>query len=176
MRLRTTHRLLPAALLITSCSGAAPSSDTGSAEASAAISATDETAGSATAEADMETSTMGATNITALSSESDAVSDLTDTSATGTTSAGTESADALPDQQNLPAPYTMESFDTVPAEFQEWHDDIDYGTVETDVEYYSNTASICFTVLAGDTIPTCTKDPSCRLCMERCCTTDLRSL
>ena len=144
MRLRTTHRLLslllPAALLITSCSGAAPSSDTGSAEASAAISATDETAGSATAEADMETSTMGATNITALSSESDAVSDLTDTSATGTTSAGTESADALPDQQNLPAPYTMESFDTVPAEFQEWHDDIDYGTVETDVEYYSNTA------------------------------------
>ena len=144
MRLGTTHRLLslllPAALLITSCSGAAPSSDTGSAEASAAISATDETAGSATAEADMETSTMGATNITALSSESDAVSDLTDTSATGTTSAGTESADALPDQQNLPAPYTMESFDTVPAEFQEWHDDIDYGTVETDVEYYSNTA------------------------------------
>ena len=144
MRLRTTHRLLslllPAALLITSCSGAAPSSDTGSAEASAAISATDETAGSAAAEADMETSTMGATSITALSSESDAVSDLTDTSATGTTSAGTESADALPDQQNLPDPYTMESFDTVPAEFQEWHDDIDYGTVETDVEYYSNTA------------------------------------
>jgi enterochelin esterase-like enzyme len=34
----------------------------------------------------------------------------------------------------------MESYDTVPEEFQEWHDDIDYGTVETDVEYYSNTA------------------------------------
>ena len=128
MRLRTTHcllsLLLPAALLLTSCSGAAPSSDTGSAEASAAISATDETAGSATAEA------AGSATDEAAGS----------TSTTGSTSADTESADALPDQQNLPDPYTMESFDTVPAEFQEWHDDIDYGTVETDVEYYSNTA------------------------------------
>ena len=128
MRLRTTHRLLslllPAALLITSCSGAAPSSDTGSVETSAAISATDEAAGSATDEA------AGSATDEAAGS----------TSTTGSTSADTESADALPDQQNLPAPYTMESFDTVPAEFQEWHDDIDYGTVETDVEYYSNTA------------------------------------
>ena len=145
MRLRTTHRLLslllPAALLITSCSGAAPSSDTGSAETSAAISATEEAAGSKSAEAEIETPDSGNSDITALvSDQAVTTSESPETSAAGSTSAGTENADALSNQPNLPAPYTMESYDTVPEEFQEWHDDIDYGTVEADVEYYSNTA------------------------------------
>ena len=145
MRLGTTHRLLslllPAALLITSCSGAAPSSDTGSAETSAAISATEEAAGSKSAEAEIETPDSGNSDITALvSDQAVTTSESPETSAAGSTSADTENADALSDQQNLPDPYTMESYDTVPEEFQEWHDDIDYGTVEADVEYYSNTA------------------------------------
>ena len=145
MRLRTTHRLLslllPAALLITSCSGAAPSSDTGSAETSAVISATEEAAGSMSAEAEIETPDSGDADISALvSNQAVTTSESQETTAVGSTSADTENADALLDQPNLPAPYTMESYDTVPEEFQEWHDDIDYGTVEADVEYYSNTA------------------------------------
>lgn len=145
MRLRTTHRLLslllPAALLITSCSGAAPSSETGSAETSAVISATEEAAGSMSAEAEIETPDSGDADISALvSNQAVTTSESQETTAVGSTSAGTENADALSNQPNLPAPYTMESYDTVPEEFQEWHDDIDYGTVEADVEYYSNTA------------------------------------
>ena len=145
MRLRTIHRLLslllPAALLVTSCSGAAPSSETGSAETSAVISATEEAAGSMSAEAEIETPDSGDADISAsVSDQAVTTSESQETTAVGSTSAGTENADALSDQPNLPAPYTMESYDTVPEEFQEWHDDIDYGTVEADVEYYSNTA------------------------------------
>ena len=139
MQLKATHRLLslllPAALLVTSCSGVAPSSDTGSAETSTAISATEEAAVSMSAEAEIETPDSGDADISAsVSDQAVTTSESQETTAVGSTSAGTENADALP------APYTMESYDTVPAEFQEWHDDIDYGTVEADVEYYSNTA------------------------------------
>ena len=139
MQLKATHRLLslllPAALLVTSCSGVAPSSDTGSAETSTAISATEEAAVSMSAEAEIETPDSGDADISAsVSDQAVTTSESQETTAVGSTSAGTENADALP------APYTMESYDTVPAKFQEWHDDIDYGTVEADVEYYSNTA------------------------------------
>ena len=42
--------------------------------------------------------------------------------------------------QDPPDPYTMETFDKVPDDMLERHDDIDYGTVQTDVAYYSRTA------------------------------------
>ena len=36
--------------------------------------------------------------------------------------------------------YAMETYDDVPEYLSEWHDDVDYGTIEEDVEYYSTTA------------------------------------
>ena len=36
--------------------------------------------------------------------------------------------------------YAMETYDTVPEELLERHDDVDYGTIDSDVEYYSETA------------------------------------
>ena len=36
--------------------------------------------------------------------------------------------------------YAMETYDEVPEYLSEWHDDVDYGTIEEDVEYYSTTA------------------------------------
>ena len=34
----------------------------------------------------------------------------------------------------------MPTYDTVPEELLEWHDDVDYGTIDENVEYYSTTA------------------------------------
>ena len=36
--------------------------------------------------------------------------------------------------------YAMETYDEVPEYLSEWHDNVDYGTIEEDVEYYSTTA------------------------------------
>lgn len=36
--------------------------------------------------------------------------------------------------------YAMETYDEVPEYLSEWHDDVDFGTIEEDVEYYSTTA------------------------------------
>ena len=36
--------------------------------------------------------------------------------------------------------YAMETYDSVPAELLERHDDVDYGTIDENVEYYSTTA------------------------------------
>lgn len=36
--------------------------------------------------------------------------------------------------------YAMPTYDTVPEELLEWHDDVDYGTIDENVEYYSTTA------------------------------------
>ena len=41
---------------------------------------------------------------------------------------------------DLRALYAMETYDYVPEYLSERHDDVDYGTVETDVEYWSETA------------------------------------
>ena len=118
MRLRTTHRLLslllPAALLITSCSSTTSASGTAYATTTEAkeLSASDETTVS---DETMESAEMASA-----------------ASNTGST------ADIIAD--NLYDPYTMESYDTVPAEFQEWHDDIDYGTVIREAaEKHNNT-------------------------------------
>jgi PBP1b-binding outer membrane lipoprotein LpoB len=42
--------------------------------------------------------------------------------------------------QNLSGIYAMPTYDTVPEELLEWHDDVDYGTIDENVEYYSTTA------------------------------------
>ena len=42
--------------------------------------------------------------------------------------------------ENLRDLYAMETYDTVPGELRERRDDVDYGTIEEDVEYYSATA------------------------------------
>jgi enterochelin esterase-like enzyme len=42
--------------------------------------------------------------------------------------------------ENLRDLYAMETYDSVPAELLERHGDVDYGTIEEDVEYYSTTA------------------------------------
>ena len=44
------------------------------------------------------------------------------------------------DDYHYPDPYEMETYDSVPEYLSERHDDVDYGRVETDVEYYSETA------------------------------------
>ena len=36
--------------------------------------------------------------------------------------------------------YAMETYDEVPEYLSEWHDDVDYGTIDENVEYYSTTA------------------------------------
>lgn len=124
MRLRTTHRLLslllPAALLITSCSSTTSASGTAYATTTEAkeLSASDET--TISDETTVSDETMESAEMASAASNTGSTADII--------------ADTLYD------PYTMESYDTVPEEFQEWHDDIDYGTVEADVEYYSNTA------------------------------------
>ena len=56
-----------------------------------------------------------------------------------------ESATSTPDSSasannGLRDLYAMETYDTVPEELLEEHDDVDYGTIDEDVEYYSTTA------------------------------------
>ena len=54
--------------------------------------------------------------------------------------AQTEETGASEEEQALPDLYAMELYDDVPDEYLEWHDDVDYGTIEADVQYYSETA------------------------------------
>ena len=49
-------------------------------------------------------------------------------------------AAAQADTPDYPDPYAMETFDTVPARLLERRDDVDYGTLDADVEYSSSTA------------------------------------
>ena len=49
-------------------------------------------------------------------------------------------AEAVAADSGLRDLYAMETYDTVPEELLERHDDVDYGTIDSDVEYYSETA------------------------------------
>ena len=51
-----------------------------------------------------------------------------------------DSASSAAANESLRDLYAMETYDTVPEELRERHDDVDYGTIEEDVEYYSATA------------------------------------
>ncbi len=62
----------------------------------------------------------------------------TDDTATGASPA--EAAAASGPSDGAFDPYALELYDAVPDHLSERHDDVDYGTVDTDVEYYSETA------------------------------------
>ena len=51
-----------------------------------------------------------------------------------------ESASSAAADEGLRDLYAMETYDTVPEELLERHDDVDYGTIDENVEYYSETA------------------------------------
>ena len=102
--------LLPITLMLTSC-------------ASAPDSSVPDSAGTAdTAAADMTT----------------AAAAETDDTAAGASPA--EAAAASGPSDGAFDPYALELYDAVPDHLSERHDDVDYGTVDTDVEYYSETA------------------------------------
>lgn len=121
--LRTLLRiLLPAALLLTSCA-----STTSSTAGSAQNSNVSETTPVSSSEEITDTGT-------SQEMVSDDVSSAAETASTALTSAASATIDDYPD------PYAMETFDSVPQDLLEWHDGVDYGTIESDVEYYSETA------------------------------------
>ena len=75
-------------------------------------------------------------------------------------------AEAVAADSGLRDLYAMETYDTVPAELLERHDDVDYGTIDSDVEYYSETAGdnkYCNVLL-----PTSMKAQACRLSTATC--------
>ena len=107
--------LLPITLMLTSCASAPASS--------APDSSVPDSAGTAdTAAADMTTATAAET----------------DDTAAGASPA--EAAAASGPSDGAFDPYALELYDAVPDHLSERHDDVDYGTVDTDVEYYSETA------------------------------------
>lgn len=59
-------------------------------------------------------------------------------SAAGATSTAPATGYTIP--ADYPNPYEMETYDSVPKYLSERHDDVDYGTIEADVEYYSEIA------------------------------------
>ena len=102
--------LLLSAVLLSSC---------GSATAAASAQENTETAAEAASVQDAETP----------DTASNSKQENTDTS-------DTSAAEA----QSFSGIYAMPTYDTVPEELLEWHDDVDYGTIDENVEYYSSTA------------------------------------
>lgn len=66
--------------------------------------------------------------------------EVTQESAAEENAASNTSAASAAADEGLRDLYAMETYDTVPAELLERHDDVDYGTIDEDVEYYSETA------------------------------------
>lgn len=56
------------------------------------------------------------------------------------TASGTASTAVTAINETLPDLYALDTEDAVPEYFSERHDDVDYGTIEADVEYYSEIA------------------------------------
>ena len=105
--------LLPIALMLTSCASASAPASAGTAN---------------TAAADMTTAAAAVTNDIA----AEASSAAEDSSAAAAAASGPSDDDF--------DPYALEVYDAVPDYLSERHDNVDYGTVEADVEYYSETA------------------------------------
>ncbi len=88
----------------------------------------------ATAQENTESSTEAASVQDAETPDTDSVvneENTADANASDTSAAETQSLSGI---------YAMPTYDTVPEEFLEWHDDVDYGTIDENVEYYSTTA------------------------------------
>ena len=88
----------------------------------------------ATAQENTESSTEAASVQDAETPDTDSVvneENTADANASDTSAAETQSLSGI---------YAMPTYDTVPEELLEWHDDVDYGTIDENVEYYSTTA------------------------------------
>ena len=123
--------LLPVTLLITSCaSGTSAAGTSGDASDSAAVTENTQSEEKQiqNSSAEIKSEDGAATNSAATANAATAESSTT-TPSTGYT---------LPD--DYPNPYEMETYDSVPEYLSERHDDVDYGTLDADVEYYSETA------------------------------------
>ena len=73
--------------------------------------------------------------------ESDTVEQIPDEAPENAAESATSTPDSSTSANNgLRDLYAMETYDTVPEELLEEHDDVDYGTIDEDVEYYSTTA------------------------------------
>ena len=74
-----------------------------------------------------------------VTAQENAEQDAAENSAQENTASETSAESAAADE-SLRDLYAMETYDTVPEDLLEWHDDVDYGTIDEDVEYYSATA------------------------------------
>ena len=130
MNLKSARRFLqfalPATLLITSCASGASAAGTTNAASENSTGTTN-----AASEISTETETDSAAEIPAGSESAEGAA-----AAASTTDQVTVYAPAA----DYPNPYEMETYDSVPEYLSERHDDVDYGTLDVDVEYYSETA------------------------------------
>ena len=124
--------MLLSALLLSACGSAAAASAPESASQTAAENAAQD---SSAASADADAANAAQTG-SAASADADAAN--AGSTAVSPTPTNREIYDAL--YGDLRDVYAMETYDEVPEYFSEQHDDVDYGTVETDVRYWSETA------------------------------------
>ena len=125
--------LLVSFMLLSGCGATA-------ATATNSVSATETTTGqpAETAETAVTAATEGTTNTSAATTNTSTGSTTTPTEPDLSSMSGQEIYDHL--YGDLTDLYAMETYDEVPEYLSEWHDDVDYGTIEEDVEYYSTTA------------------------------------
>ena len=122
---RTMSMLLICAMLLSSCGTA---STAAAAQESAAQEVVEAPA--------QENAEQDAAEVTA---QENAEQDAAENSAQENTASETSAESAAADE-SLRDLYAMETYDTVPEDLLEWHDDVDYGMIDEDVEYYSATA------------------------------------
>ena len=123
--LRTISTILLGAMLLSSCGSA---SNAVTAQEKEVQEAAEASAQDTTDQEAVEAPAQG-------TSEEVAQESAVEENAASNTSAASAGAD-----QGLRDLYAMETYDTVPEDLLEWHDDVDYGTIDEDVEYYSATA------------------------------------
>ena len=122
--------LLVSSLFFSGCGAAA-------ATTSSFVSAFETTTGQP-AETAVTAATEGTTNTSAATTNTSTGSTTTPTEPDLSSMSGQEIYDHL--YGDLTDLYAMETYDEVPEYLSEWHDDVDYGTIDEDVEYYSTTA------------------------------------
>ena len=122
---KTISALLFCAVLLSSCgaaSSAAPAQESAAQEVAEAPAQENE-----------------AQDAAEVSAQKNAEQDAAEAPAQENSASATTAAAAAADE-GIRDLYAMETYDTVPEELLEWHDDVDYGTIDEDVEYYSATA------------------------------------
>ena len=132
-------------LLFSSCSPAA--AGTTDSKASADRTATETTTETATETTTEETTTEAYADTEGtedMQGTKDSANAFSAGSGTGATAAGTSALSGEEIYENLYGGlrdlYAMETYDAVPDYFSERHGDVDYGTIDEDVEYWSDTA------------------------------------